>query len=200
MPIDKLVSIIPTNANILDLGCGNAIVLENLKKFKKYTGVDIDSKNIISLSKTFKKNENFINADCTHFINTSIDKYNYFLVIDVVHHLPIHKQLPFLKTLMREPVRLATSDRVLERSVAVQCILRGGKDPFNNHKLTMQHLIPMPELAASIEAWKKKKSETDISLGTSEVQSLISDLVVDQDEKCRTTREYVCSGSSNLDF
>merc|ERR1719506_644007 len=39
----------------------------------------------------------------------------------------------------------------------------------------------MPELAASIDTWKKKKSEADISLGTSEVKSLISDLVVDQD-------------------
>ena len=82
---------------------------------------------------------------------------------------------------MRDPVKLGTSDRILERSVAVQCILRGGKDPFNNQKLTMQNLIPMPELAASIEAWRKKKSDADISLGTSEVKSLISDLVVDQD-------------------
>jgi len=64
---------------------------------------------------------------------------------------------PFLKTLMRDPVKLGTSDRILERSVAVQCILRGGKDPFNNQKLTMQNLIPMPELAASIEAWRKKE-------------------------------------------
>ena len=88
---------------------------------------------------------------------------------------------PFLKTLMRDPVKLSTSDRILERSVAVQCILRGGKDPFNNRKLTMQDLIPMPELAVSIQEWRKKKNETDISLGTTEVKSLISDLVVDQD-------------------
>lgn len=137
MPIDKLVSIIPTNANILDLGCGNAIVLENLRKFKKYTGVDIDSKNIISLSKTFKKNVNFINADCTHFINTSIDKYNYFLVIDVVHHLPIHKQLPFLKTLIN---KMKKNDHLIIKDISNKSKIKAFWNIFHDLIISRQFI------------------------------------------------------------
>ena len=82
---------------------------------------------------------------------------------------------------MREPVRLSTSGKVMERAVALQCVLRGGKDPFTGSKLTAADLVPDLELAEKIAAWKQKKSEADISLNTQEVNTLINDLVVDQD-------------------
>jgi hypothetical protein len=43
---------------------------------------------------------------------------------------------PFLETLMKEPVLLTSSGRICDRSIALQCILRGGgRDPFNGAKL-----------------------------------------------------------------
>jgi len=88
---------------------------------------------------------------------------------------------PFLKTLMRDPVRLTTSGGILDRSVAVQCILRGGRDPFNGSRISTECLVPQPELAERIRDWKAKKDAVDISLGAGEVKSLIDDISVDPD-------------------
>lgn len=88
---------------------------------------------------------------------------------------------PFLRTLMRDPVRLTSSGRILDRSVAVQCILRGGRDPFNGTRIGNECLVPVPELAIRIHNWKIKKNEMDISLETSEVKTLIDDITVDPD-------------------
>ncbi|MDC0861705.1 methyltransferase domain-containing protein [Alphaproteobacteria bacterium] len=100
MPIKDLVNLIPSNANILDLGCGKAIVLKNLKNYKKYTGVDLDSKNIASLSNLDKDNVSFIKADCIKYIDNPLNKFDYFLLIDVVHHLPANHQISFIKSLL----------------------------------------------------------------------------------------------------
>jgi 2-polyprenyl-3-methyl-5-hydroxy-6-metoxy-1,4-benzoquinol methylase len=102
MPIKQLVRLIPSNANILDLGCGKAIVLKNLNKFEKYTGVDLNKKNIEFLSSIHNKNSNFIKANCIEFINNSLKQFNYFLIIDVIHHLPPNKQIPFLNKLINK--------------------------------------------------------------------------------------------------
>tara|TARA_B110000483_G_scaffold79357_1_gene98808 strand:+ start:1331 stop:1903 length:573 start_codon:yes stop_codon:yes gene_type:complete len=100
MPIKELVGLVPANANILDLGCGKAIVLKNLLEFDKYTGIDLNTKNINSLSNLTKSNIKFIKADCVKYINNSLNEFDCFLLIDVIHHLPANKQLPFLKNLL----------------------------------------------------------------------------------------------------
>jgi len=64
---------------------------------------------------------------------------------------------PILRTLMKDPVILSTSNRIVDRSVAVQSVLRGGKDPFNGRKLVMSHLQPLPELRQAIMTWKQRK-------------------------------------------
>ena len=66
---------------------------------------------------------------------------------------------PFLGTLMREPVMLLTSNRVVDRSIAVHSIHRYGRDPFNNKPLSMHQLIPQPELAERIAEWRLKSAE-----------------------------------------
>ena len=86
---------------------------------------------------------------------------------------------PFLGSLMREPVLLESSGQVCDRALAVQCILRGGKDPFNGQKLTRDMLVPQPDLAARIDAWRQKKAAVDVSVGVGEVKSLIADSAVD---------------------
>lgn len=64
---------------------------------------------------------------------------------------------PFLGTLMKDPVLLTTSNRVVDRSVAIQSIMRGGRDPFNGKRLSQSMIQAMPELAERIVEWKRKE-------------------------------------------
>lgn len=82
---------------------------------------------------------------------------------------------PLLGTLMKDPVLLMSSDRIVDRSVAVQCILRGGRDPFTNSRLTMHMLVPQPELAQRIQEFKVKKQQRDVSLGLNELKPLVEE-------------------------
>jgi 2-polyprenyl-3-methyl-5-hydroxy-6-metoxy-1,4-benzoquinol methylase len=100
MPVKELVRLVPANANILDLGCGKAIVLKNLLTFNKYTGIDLNTKNINSLSNLNKNNTKFIEGDCIKYINKPLKEFDCFLLIDVIHHLPVNNQIPFLENLL----------------------------------------------------------------------------------------------------
>ena len=87
---------------------------------------------------------------------------------------------PLLGTLLKDPVLLKTSNKIISRSVAIQCILRQGKDPFNNMKLTMNHLEEQVELANKIDEWRHKKAEVDVSLKREDVLNYyISDNNID---------------------
>lgn len=88
---------------------------------------------------------------------------------------------PLLGTLMKDPVLLTTSNKIVDRSVAVQCILRGGRDPFNSERLTMSMLVPQPELALRIQEFRQKKQQWDVSLGVSELKPLVDGAAVDAD-------------------
>mmetsp|Transcript_25467 Transcript_25467/g.42490 ORF Transcript_25467/g.42490 Transcript_25467/m.42490 type:complete len:864 (+) Transcript_25467:35-2626(+) len=85
---------------------------------------------------------------------------------------------PFLGNLMKDPVLLKPSQRIVDRSVAVQCILRGGKDPFNSERLTMQMLIAQPELAERIQQFRVKKQQWDVSLELQELKPLVDETAV----------------------
>lgn len=87
--------------------------------------------------------------------------------------IPAHYQDALLGTLMKEPVKLSDSGQILDRSVAVSCILRGGKDPFTGTKLTAESLIPMPELAQEIALFRTKQENIDISLAQEDVLELV---------------------------
>lgn len=82
---------------------------------------------------------------------------------------------PLLGTLMKDPVRLAPSGRVVDRSVAVQCVVRGGRDPFTSARLTMQMMEPQPELLQRIQEFRRRKQQRDVSLGLEELKPLVDD-------------------------
>lgn len=88
---------------------------------------------------------------------------------------------PFLGSLMRDPVLLASSNKIVERSVALQCVLRGGRDPFNGKKLSSDMLIPQPDLALRIQSWKQKKLNWDVSLELKELKPLVDESHVNND-------------------
>lgn len=80
---------------------------------------------------------------------------------------------PFLGALMRDPVLLTTSGRIVDRAVAVQCVLRGGKDPFNNQKLVMSMVIPQPDLAKIIQEWRDRPGQRDVSVDMKDLKGLV---------------------------
>jgi hypothetical protein len=80
---------------------------------------------------------------------------------------------PIIGTIMRNPVLLGPSQRVVDRSVAVQCIVHGSKDPFTNERLQSSDLQPLPELQSEIEAWAKENLDYDPSINISDLQSLV---------------------------
>lgn len=82
---------------------------------------------------------------------------------------------PLLGALMNDPVLLPTSNKIVDRSVALQCCLRGGKDPFNNQRLTVHMLIPQDDLLLRIKEWKQKKALIDYSLSVTDIKSLIDE-------------------------
>lgn len=88
---------------------------------------------------------------------------------------------PLLGTLMKDPVRLGTSGRVVDRAVAVQCVLRGGRDPFDGQRLTAAMLVPQPELAERILEFRRRKQQLDVSVGRDELKPLVDDQEVDAD-------------------
>ena len=91
---------------------------------------------------------------------------------------PIHYIDPFLNTLFKEPVKLLTSNQIVEKSVALQYFRQSGRDPFNNKILTMKQIIPQTDLQKEIEQYKINKSlkyEKVINLTTQDVKPLIEE-------------------------
>ena len=64
---------------------------------------------------------------------------------------------PLMDTLMSDPVRLP-SGIVIDRPVIARHLLNSTIDPFNRQPLTLDMLVPMPELRRRIEEWKQTKS------------------------------------------
>jgi len=88
---------------------------------------------------------------------------------------------PLMGTLMKDPVLLKTSNRIVDRSVAVQCIVRGGRDPFNNMRLSAALLVPQDELKNEIEEFRKQQVNQDLSLELDKVKSIIEEGEIDPD-------------------
>ena len=90
LPIGDILKWIPINACILDLGCGKGILANYIKNFNTYLGVDL----VVPLSDDAKIK--FKKSNCLNFINNDISKYNTFLIIDLLHHIPKKLQESFL--------------------------------------------------------------------------------------------------------
>lgn len=95
LPIKKITNYIQEEANIIDLGCGKGLLLNYIVSFKSYTGIDLNA-----YTEHSNNNIKFIKADCIAFLDNNLSKYNTFLVIDLIHHIPVDSQFIFLKTLI----------------------------------------------------------------------------------------------------
>lgn len=84
---------------------------------------------------------------------------------------------PLMGTLMTDPVHLPSSQQVVDRSVAISCVLRGGRDPFDNSKLDFTMLEPLQELAEEIKTFKlKQEKNNDVGVKTDDALLLVKHL------------------------
>lgn len=95
LPIKNILSFIPSDASILDLGCGKGLLVNHIQKYNSYTGVDLYTVKEYSRPKV-----KFIKRDCTEFVKEKINIFNTFLIIDLIHHIPKDKQVTFLNNII----------------------------------------------------------------------------------------------------
>jgi ubiquitin conjugation factor E4 B len=65
-------------------------------------------------------------------------------------------QDPLLYTIMTDPVQLP-SGYTMDRTTIVQHLLNNNHCPMSRREMTIDDIVPLPELKAEIEAWKTKK-------------------------------------------
>eukprot|EP00595_Chromulina_sp_UTEXLB2642_P000535 CAMPEP_0196763330 /NCGR_PEP_ID=MMETSP1095-20130614/3861_1 /TAXON_ID=96789 ORGANISM="Chromulina nebulosa, Strain UTEXLB2642" /NCGR_SAMPLE_ID=MMETSP1095 /ASSEMBLY_ACC=CAM_ASM_000446 /LENGTH=74 /DNA_ID=CAMNT_0042116281 /DNA_START=2971 /DNA_END=3195 /DNA_ORIENTATION=+ len=58
---------------------------------------------------------------------------------------------------MKDPVRLPTSNMIIDRSSIAQHLLNNETDPFNRMPLTMSMIEPQPDLKERINQWIASK-------------------------------------------
>ncbi|KAL8579420.1 hypothetical protein ACOMHN_026785 [Nucella lapillus] len=64
---------------------------------------------------------------------------------------------PILGTLMTDPVRLPTSNTIMDRSIIARHILSDQSDPFNRQPLTMDMVEPATEMKEKIQSWIRER-------------------------------------------
>ena len=70
---------------------------------------------------------------------------------------PDHFLDPIMSHLMRDPVKLPSSGQIVDRQTIARHLLSDQNDPFNRAPLSLDKVIPQPELKAEIEQWMQSK-------------------------------------------
>ena len=65
---------------------------------------------------------------------------------------------PILSILMKEPIRLPSSGKVVDRSTIAKHFLSDASDPFNRQPLTMDMLEPQKLLQTQIHNWTMEQT------------------------------------------
>jgi len=78
---------------------------------------------------------------------------------DILGEIPDEFLDPVMATLMRDPVRLPTSNTVMDRSIIARHLLSDPMDPFNRKFLTAEMLVPEVELKLQIEQFIEERKK-----------------------------------------
>lgn len=68
---------------------------------------------------------------------------------------------PITAGLMVDPVRLPSSGQVMDRGTIMTHLLGEERDPYNRSHLTADMLIPLPQVAAAVAAWRAARMSKD---------------------------------------
>jgi SAM-dependent methyltransferase len=86
--LEKVMANLEDGSSVLDVGCGNGRLLENLvDKNISYLGVD-NSEELLKLARTNYPNHEFKTADILNLIPVVKEKFNLVISVAVLHHLP----------------------------------------------------------------------------------------------------------------
>lgn len=104
LPFWKINNILPKNGSIIDIGCGAGIMSNYLalsSSERKILGVDLSKSRILSAKKSIGKRKNieFKLGDATKMM---IEKYDNYLLVDVLHHIPFPDQQKLLSLLSKK--------------------------------------------------------------------------------------------------
>jgi hypothetical protein len=61
---------------------------------------------------------------------------------------------PLMATLMSDPVELPSSHNIIDRITIKRHLLNDPHDPFNRSPLTLEQVIPRPDILKKIEEYK----------------------------------------------
>ncbi|KAF9454682.1 hypothetical protein P691DRAFT_804031 [Macrolepiota fuliginosa MF-IS2] len=70
---------------------------------------------------------------------------------------------PLMFTLMRDPIMLPSSRTIIDRATIKSHLLSDTKDPFNRAPLSIEDVIPMPDLKAQIDAFLIERRDKRIA-------------------------------------
>ncbi|KAJ7175910.1 ubiquitin elongating factor core-domain-containing protein [Mycena filopes] len=96
---------------------------------------------------------------------------------------------PLMFTVMRDPVRLPSSNAILDRSTIKSHLLSDAKDPFNRVALTIEEVIPDTALKARIDAFliERRTKPAAIPQAPPPAPIVPEDVAVSQDTPMDTT-------------
>lgn len=84
----KILKNIPANSRILDIGCDSAKILESLKGFKKYTGIDTAEDIILLNKKRYSARNIVFKLMAADEVGLLSDSYDVVLMAALIEHLP----------------------------------------------------------------------------------------------------------------
>ncbi len=95
-PIERIAELVPFNSSVLDLGCGKGVLTDEIiskKSPTRYTGVDIDKRNIHILRKRHPSFE-FVLSDALDYLNICIENkisFDCIVISDMLYLLSEEK-------------------------------------------------------------------------------------------------------------
>ena len=69
-----------------------------------------------------------------------------------------------MATLMEDPVELPDSHYIIDRTTIEQHLLNDKRDPMSRAPLTLDQLIPRPDIKEKIEEYKQEKIALKMSM------------------------------------
>ncbi|MEI9956286.1 MAG: UbiA family prenyltransferase [Ferruginibacter sp.] len=119
-PFKELLNIIPAQANVFDIGCGNGAFLNLVKELKQpqaLGGVEIsktlvdNANSLLASSGELNNNNTTVSINITQYDGTNLpdlSAYQFVFLIDVLHHIPKHQLEVFFKLLKSKMSKEAT--------------------------------------------------------------------------------------------
>ncbi|MFA5932986.1 MAG: class I SAM-dependent methyltransferase [Microgenomates group bacterium] len=104
LPFWKIDKALPLSGTIMDVGCGAGIMSNYLaicSPARKVLGVDLSKNRIISAKQSISGRKN-IKFKLGNITKMTIKKYENYLMVDVLHHIPFQEQQKLLTILSKK--------------------------------------------------------------------------------------------------